>query len=380
MKNQARMLLLWLAIIPLGLKAQGITDVIAGLERLTPYSAEAQVEIKPPGVGDNVVYDARLAASAPSDTASSVCDFIVEYRRVGDDREGRWCFDAFVDSVLYRFNGSRFTETPFTDTDAMPRLRVKTLFDELLPASLALQLSRAVDAPNMDVDVVPMGPDIVDVTVRERYYGAVVYEQHLRVSLPTYSPLSLRKERPDDVAGMESWMEVKYLKGASPAQVVDADMLWRLQPDVMSRFSGDNLAPENFVGYPFPGLTLPDTEGGRFTYEPRYPTLLILIDDENPNYGIERIIEDVRDVYPSSPYADELDILYVMLPRYIDAIPASRSPRRNEHILVGGEGLARQLDSTFYPLMMFINDEGVVERVTNAAGLDPKEVLVSILK
>ncbi len=375
MKLKVRLLLLWLAFIPQGLAALGINDVVSALRQLSPYASTATVSITGAG-GTSAGYEVTLMSSATLDTLAP-CNFLIETVSLTPDSVR--AFTAYTAEGLCRFAGGRFTETAGRESAAPLRT---VMFTNLLPAFIAEDIEQAQRDHGVVTAMQLRGDTVMEVELTTLASGVETARRVYGFRLPEMQPVSYVSVANIDTAG-ETMVEAKYAAGrggAAPLQAVDRNLLEARHGEVMRRFAGGNLTPESYLGYALPPFTLPDMDGGRYTLTPGSRTLLMLLDDEADPEALESMRQTMAQVVAEHPEAATVDVVYIIKSRYTDAMRASDGHNRREHYLLGGAHLMKELGAQRLPLLMVIDEEGLVEAVAEGVNQGVAKVVIELLR
>lgn len=346
------MLLIWLAFIPLGIQARGVKALIESLREMPAYSATARVTVTPAGGAEDIEQIVRLHCSPLADTLYSPVSYLVEL----DDAEAGSLapFSAFTGESLYKWDGRMMRQYNATDSTVTPSLVITAPFAELLPAVIAATIEREVDGPYAEVDYDDeRGELVIRQVVDSVEYGSKMYRFDPERSLPLSIDMVNNQGTP-----MESAMTVVY-EADSLAPMVDAAMVYQLHNEVMSLFADDNLRPESFLDFPVPQVNLREVSGNRYEYRPGYETLLIFLDEDDP----EDMLQAVEEVVEARPEFKATEILYILTRGNIDGMRANGGVNRRSHVLLNGSHLAGQLGARQFPLFVLVDEKGVVDAV-----------------
>ncbi len=373
--KKVRLLFLWLAFIPWSLSARGIDDILRAL-RSEPGAATADVEIAAPGQ-DAASYEAALMWWRGGGVAQA--DYLVEYRPADTD-DSPTAFAALTDSALYRFDGRQFRENSNIRGGISTEMALNAPFAWLIPPMVADDIESALSADSplrTRYDIATDGPDRLTLTLTTTTPdGTPTRSSTYRFVNPGMRLAELSTVRSPGTAA-ESSLHATYR--AAPTLKAGADAPWQRHGDVLGLFAGANLQPASFAGFPMPRFTLPAMQGGRFTFEPRYETLIVVIDDEAVD--LEEAAQQVRaGLAQCGERGAQVSIIFVTLSRWADAMRASDHPSGHETYLLDGATLLKQLGGTETPLLMLVDDYGVVESVAQGKNFKLADIVTEMIE
>lgn len=373
--KKVRMLFLWLAFIPWSIYARGIDDILSAL-RSPAGTATAEVEILSPG-SDAAPFDVALMWWKGGNVAPA--DYLVEYRRADID-DSPTAFAALTDSALYRYDGKQFRENSNIRGQITTEMALNAPFAWLLPPMVAddIESALAADSPlRTRYDVETDGPDRLTLTLTTTIAdGSVSRTSVYRFVNPGMRLAELTMVRNPGTPA-ENSLHASYT--AAPRLTATPTALWQRHGDLLGLFAGHNMQPASFAGFPMPRFTLPAMRGGRYTFEPRYETLIVVIDDEAVD--LEDAARQVRTgLALAGDRGAQISVIYITMSRWADAMRASDHPSGHETYLLDGASLLRQLGGTETPLLILVDDYGVVESVAQGTNFKLTDIVREMIE
>lgn len=368
MKGKIKLLMVLAAINPLSVNAQGIADIIATLDSMKCYHAEARFTVTMPQLPRDVVYNTILTAqNTAGDDPLAPCDYLIDWTLDTPSGPTKG-FSAYFDGHHYRYRSQRLQEyhLEWDSIPFQPRGRVTegvqqtAQFTSLLPGFIAQSLKQMTTDSACTVEFIPSrkvnGRNCTYIKATTSVNGTVTSETEYTFDPKTFIPLSAEIE--NNIGSLsEQTVNVVYSYPDSltsrPCPQLNEEQLMALAPEAFERFRESNFKVENLPGTRLPQFSLPTTTGERYTHHTdeqfRAPTLIVILD---PATGFNtEVVSQVRGAVDALPA--EADVLWVFLSNNIDEIESIvPSIRPGEHLLMSGKGLARDLGVSSPPVII----------------------------
>lgn len=374
--------------MPLGATAQGLNDIIASLEGITSYRADARLSVMMPQAADDVVYDLRLTAESAPDDRLSPCDYVIDWTlETPSGPVGG--FSAYFDGHHYRYRSERLQEyhLEWDSIPFMPRgdvaggVQQKAQFANTLPAFIAADLRRMEADPAWSMTVSPTTRDGVKcdkVTASMTVDGSECMK--LEYYFDSATGLPVASEAENNIGAMsEQSVTVRY----SPATTAPAVTEWSetalmaAYPEPFERFRENNFRIENLPGTRLPQFSLPTTTGERYSHaaDDRFavPTIIVLMDPATSHNSEE--IADIRSAVDNLPF--QADVIWAFTGNNVDQIETVLpSIRTGEHSLMSARSLARDLGATEMPVAVIAGTDARVRDVILGYNKNLPEVVI----
>ena len=381
MRGKFELLMVIAVLYPLGISAQGISDIVDGLESIGCWHARADYSITLPQATDDVVYTVVMESSAaPADTLAPA-DYLIEWGV--DTPSGRSeGFSAYFDGHHYRFRDERLQEYhwEWDSIPFMPRrvgaaysngVHRSAQFVDLLPHFIASDLRRMASDSLYTLTV---HPDTVVSGHRCAVVDAVMTVQGYVCSEVTYTfdaasmlPLAVEADY-NPGALSEQTVSVSYGYGSDALSADCTELSERFligrYPAVFEKYRQSNFRIENLPGTRMPGFALPTTTGERYSRHAgdpfRVPTVIVLL--EAGSEFTPQLIAGMREAVDRMPV--DADVIYAFADNRIDDIDAVlAAPRQGEHILMSAGPLARDCGVAAMPVVIVCGRSGDVADV-----------------
>lgn len=380
MNGRFCLLILIATLNPLGLKSQGIDDVIKALETAGNYRAKATYEVVMPAFSKPIVYDIELSSSTTGDSDTlAPCDYLIDWE-VPTVSGGSKGFSAYSAGSHYRYRDNRLQEY-HRDWDSIPfglgmargpqsirkGVQNNAQFTDILPQYIADQLksikSDSTYSYRFTPDSIINGTHLSVINALQRYKGYDSKEVTYFLEPESRLPVRIEIENNPGSIG-EQAVTVNYSKLAPGPTDFSEKGLMALYPEAFGKYRLSYFKVENLPGTQLPGFSTPTPTGERYSRATgdrfNVPTLLVFLD---PKVGsATETIDLVRKGIDSLPMS--ADVLWVFTGNNIDEIESVITrPRPGEHMLMSARALARDCGVTTFPIMLFCNRGGLITGV-----------------
>lgn len=386
MKGKILLLMALAVLLPPGLQARGLADVIAGLRSLGCYSSAATFSVTLPNRDSDVNYRMRIADIPAATDMLSPCSYLIEWEL--DAPSGAvdgWT--AYFNGNFYRFRDSRIQEyhmdwdpTPFISVSPAGVQRTAQ-FADLLPPFIAESFVEmctdscyTVTGPNSDtcdgvgslrIDAVL---DIAGERVQERTYW---------FDAATFAPLRIDMEcNPASIT--EQSISVRYAALSDTVAPPQSEQeLMGLYPTHFEKYRESNFRIENLPSTPLPAFSLPTATGERYTHHRgegfRAPTVVALIDPA-ASFAPD-VVEELRRAVDGATTG--VDVIWAMATTNADlAESVAPSLRPGEHLLLNARGLARDCGAASLPAVILADASGLVKKVVLGHNKDLASIVI----
>ena len=362
------------ALGPLGLSAQGIADVVAGLEKTGCYEADASFSVSLPQSESDVVYNVKLSSAPAVGDKLSPCGYVTEWTLDTPSGPVKG-FSAYFDGHHYRYRNERLQEyhTEWDSIPFMPRgnsagVQASAQFTDLYPAFIAQELT-AMDKDSLyTVSVNPNamfdGRKAIEIKSVMKVSDVTAMEKRFFFDASSMLPLRIDTEsNPGQITEQSMLVTYRY-----PAEMhcpeLSETALTESYPEVFEKYRENNFRIENLAGTQLPTFSLPTTTGERYTYHRgdsfASPTVIALL-DPTAGFNVE-LVSVVRDAVDRLP--SQTDVIWVFNSTNIDAIEGVVSAiRPGEHLLMNGKSLARDCGAASLPVVIMSDSKGKVKNV-----------------
>lgn len=376
------------ALIPPGLSARGIADIITSLRATDCYEADVRFCVTLPQSDDDVIYDVRLASA--SGDALSPCRYLTDWSF--NSPSGKTSgFSAYFDGHHYRFRNERLQEyhlewdsVPFMKRGGADGVQATAQFTDLYPAFIAEELQRMCDDSRYRVTVKQGltfdGRDAIGVESVFMPGGVIASEKSFIFDARSSMPLRIEVEsNPGEIAEQTVFVTYEYRLPMNCPPLSEEALMERY-PDEFGRYRESNFRIENLAGTAMPAFSLPTTTGERYTYHRgdgfASPTAIVLLD---PAAGFnDGVVSGVRAAVDMMPRP--ADVIWVFNSTDIDAVEAEiPAIRPGEHLLINGRSLARDCGAASLPVIIMADSHGRVKDVSIGFNPDLRNIVLQTM-
>lgn len=376
MKGKSKILMVLVALYPLGVFSMGINDIIASLEAIKDYRADARLTVMMPQANNDVVYDLELASESVDGDRLAPCNYLIDWSLDTPSGPSRG-FSAYFDGHHYRYRADRLQEyhMEWDSIPFMPRgdigdgVQQKAQFVNTLPPFIAADLRRMAADPAWTLTVtdgIVGGSKCSRVTAVMKVDGSECMKAEYNFDAATGLPVATEAE--NNIGALsEQTVSVVYSPASSTDKVPtawDEGSLIKRYPEQFERFRQCNFRVENLPGTRLPQFSLPTTTGERYSHaaSDRFavPTIIVMIDPATShNTELIKAVREAVDALPSPA-----DIIWAFSSNNIDVIESVLpSIRPGEHSLMSARSLARDLGVTEMPVIILAGSDAVVADV-----------------
>lgn len=357
---------------PLGLSAQGISDIISRLDSMTDYRGNVSYEVLLPAAENPVTYSVELWSAVAADDSLSRCDYIIDWSLPTPSGESRG-FSAYYDGHHYRYRDNRLQEYHM-EWDSIPftmgrgGVQRNAQFVELLPQYLADELRTIVSDTVYDchftADTLFNGNRVATLEAELNYNGCVskdiLYVFDRGTLMPVFAEID---NNPGAIS--EQTVTIRFSRqDEAPLAIGGEEFLIARYPDVFEKYRESNFRAENLPGTVLPTFSMPTTTGERYTHHRgdafRSPTVIALMDPAVASTA--DVVAALRRTAAKSPVA--VDVIYAFVTNNSDRIEEIVPEiQPGEHLLMNARSLARDCGVTVFPAVIIAGTDGQVKDV-----------------
>lgn len=362
------------ALCPLGLRAQGIADIVSALRSAPATCSEAHYSVSLPQRDNDVTYNIMLATSRDESDTLAPCDYLIDWTL--DTPSGpAHGFSVYFDGHHYRCSGQRLQEyhytwdsIPFIPTSRSEGVQRMAQFTELLPPFIAdrIEEMEADSLYTVTLGGVRLfdGKQALPLRAVMTMRGQTVQELEYLFDATTLMPLRISKEsNPGSIT--EQTVLATFTPVDNPAPIpLSEDALITRYPDEFTRMRESNFAIENLPGSLLPTFALPTSAGSRFTHHRGEkfdrPVILAIFD---PATGLNSdLIALLREGIASLDR--DVEMIYAFTGSDIEAAErAAGTLLPGETLLLNARGLARDCGAASLPVTVIAASDSKVKKV-----------------